>query len=81
MPSLASLGDGNAVANFYRDRFIFMVEGSGDKNAYERIVGPGYEADLVFQVAPTEKGSGGCQAVRDRVAEERVNNKKRCSVC
>lgn len=76
MPSLASLGDGNAVANFYSDRIIFMVEGAGDLNAYERIVGPGFDADLVFKVAPTPKGAGGCQAVRDRVAEERQKNDK-----
>lgn len=76
MPSLASLGDGNAVANFYSDRIIFMVEGAGDLNAYERIVGPGFDADIVFKVAPTPKGAGGCQAVRDRVTEERKNNDK-----
>lgn len=76
MPSLASLGDGNAVANYYSDRIIFMVEGSGDLNAYERIVGPGFDEDLVFEVAPTPKGSGGCQAVRDRVTEERKKNDK-----
>lgn len=76
MPSLASLGDGTAVANFYSDRFIFMVEGAGDKTAYERFVGPGYDADLVFQIAPTANGAGGCQAVRDRVTEERTHNDK-----
>lgn len=76
MPSLASLGDGAAVANFYSDRYIVMVEGSSDKTAYERFVGPDYDADLVFQIAPTANGVGGCQAVRDRVEEERKNNDK-----
>jgi hypothetical protein len=76
VPSLASVGDGKAVANYYSDRIIFMVEGSGDKNAYERFLGPSYDADLVFRIAPTPKGAGGCQAVRDRVAEEREINKK-----
>jgi cysteine desulfurase len=76
MPSLASLGDGSAVANYYSDRLILMVEGGSDKIAFERFVGPGYDADLVFQVAPTANGSGGCQAVRDRVSEERQHNDK-----
>lgn len=76
MTSLASLGDGAAVANFYQDRIIVMVEGSGDLNAFQRFVGTGYDADLMFKVAPTPKGKGGCQAVRDRVAEERQQNDK-----
>lgn len=76
MTSLASLGDPAAVANFYSDRRIVMVEGASDKQAFERIVGPGYDADIVFRVAPTGAGYGGCKAVRDRVSEERKANSK-----
>lgn len=74
MASLSSYGDPAALRNRGSDRTIFLVEGIGDKNTYERIVGPGFEADVEFRIAPTAGGQGGCRAVADRVPEERATN-------
>jgi len=76
MPSLSSIGDTASVRNRYSARTIFLVEGAADKNIYERIVGPGHEADIEFRIAPAGAGQGGCRAVRDRVPIERVTNKQ-----
>jgi len=78
MPDLSEIGDPTALRNRYSGRTIFMVEGPGDKNAFESIVGPGFEADLEFQVAPHLSGTGlgGCRAVRDRIRADRSSNPK-----
>lgn len=74
MPSLSEIGDIHGVRYRYSGRTVFLVEGAGDKNAFESLVGPGYEADLEFRIAPTAAGSGGCRAVRDKVDELRLEN-------
>lgn len=74
MPSLLEIGSTDAVQFLYSRRTVVLVEGPGDKNAFEQIVGPGYEADIEFRVAPTPAGQGGCKAVRDRVSEMRAGN-------
>ncbi len=74
MPALSSVGDSTTLQNLYSGRTIFLVEGPGDKNAYERIIGPGFEADVEFKVVPSGAGQGGCRAIRERVPEERKNN-------
>lgn len=76
MPTLSRVGDSHSVRYRYSGRTIFFVEGAGDKNAYERIVGPGFEADLEFVVAPAGTGQGGCQAVRTRVIAERATSRR-----
>jgi hypothetical protein len=74
MASLSAYGDPSALRNRGSDRTIFLVEGPGDKNTYERIVGPGFEADVEFRIAPTAGGQGGCRAVAERVPAERATN-------
>jgi hypothetical protein len=74
MPSLLEIGGTDDVRYRYSRRTVILVEGPGDKNAFEAIVGPGYEADIEFRVAPTAGGQGGCRAVRDRVPEMRAGN-------
>ena len=74
MPSLKDIGGTDDVQYRYSRRTVILVEGPGDKNAFEAIVGPGYEADIEFQVAPTANGQGGCKAVRDRVPGMRIGN-------
>jgi hypothetical protein len=76
MPNLSAIGDPESVKYLYSKRTIFLVEGPGDKNAFEAIVGSGYEADVEFQIASAGAGQGGCKAVRDRVAELRPGNKR-----
>ena len=74
MPSLARIGDTLTLQNLYGGRTVFMVEGPGDRNVFERVLGPGLEADVEFKVAPNGAGEGGCRAVRERVREERFAN-------
>ena len=74
MPSLLEIGGTDDIRYRYSGRTVVLVEGPGDKNAFEAIVGPGFEADIEFRVAPTAAGQGGCKAVRDRVPEMRVGN-------
>ena len=74
MPSLARIGDTLTLQNLYGGRTVFMVEGPGDKNVFERVLGPGFEADVEFKVAAAGAGRGGCCGVRDRVRNERVSN-------
>lgn len=74
MPSLSQIGSVDDVRYRYSRRTVVLVEGPGDKNAFEEIVGPGFEADIEFRVAPTAAGQGGCKAVRDRVPEMRAGN-------
>jgi hypothetical protein len=74
VPSLLSIGDPQTLRNRYSGRTIFLVEGPGDKNVFQRLLGPGYEADIEFQVAPAGGGEGGCKAVMERVPEQRGTN-------
>ncbi len=74
MPNLLEIGGTDDVRYRYSRRTVVLVEGAGDKNAFEAIVGPGFEADIEFCVASTPGGRGGCRAVRDRVPEMRQGN-------
>lgn len=74
MPNLLKMGSTSDVLFRYGRRTVVLVEGAGDKNAFETIVGPGYEADIIFEVAPTTKGQGGCKAVQDRVRDMHQSN-------
>ena len=74
MPSLLEIGGTDDVRYRYSRRTVVLVEGAADKNAFEAIVDPGFEADIEFRIAPTPGGQGGCRAVRDRVIEMRQGN-------
>ena len=76
MPSLLAVGDPQTLRYRYSGRTVFLVEGPGDKNVFQQLVGPGFEADVEFQVAPAKGGEGGCQAVKNRVPEQRRTNQR-----
>lgn len=73
MPSLLEIGS-EGLRFRYSGRTVFLVEGPGDLNVFQKLVGAGYEADAEFRVAPARGGEGGCRAVSDRVPELRAAN-------
>ncbi len=74
MPSLAEIGDIDAVENRYLDKVIVYVEGDGDQKLFTEIVGPDVADKLEFRT-PAVAG-GGCSAVLKRVEVERPGNAK-----
>lgn len=74
MPDLFAVGDAEALDNRYVAKVIVYVEADEDREAYSRIAGPDVRDRLEFKT--TGLGSGGWEAVRDRVKVERPTNDK-----
>lgn len=75
MPSFSNFADSAAVSNRFQDAAIVYVEGRDDVEILRKVF-PWREGDVLFRMPIDGSDSGGCTAVRQRVARERPQNKK-----